>query len=136
MTLLDITLKEIGPGDLRLEEDVPLLGQVQTALLVVGVVAVPPCLDGSGDSVKDAPTLQAPYMLAEDGTLGILVLHVEGVAAPCILRLGSNRVKQRAGRRAGEAVAVFPHEVDHIRSHAAQHLLVVLCKTTGGKCGS
>ena len=40
-------------------------------------------------------------MLAEDGTLGILVLHVEGVAAPCILRLGSNRVKQRAGRRAG-----------------------------------
>ena len=46
MTLLDITLKEIGPGDLRLEEDVPLLGQVQTALLVVGVVAVPPCLDG------------------------------------------------------------------------------------------
>ena len=75
-------------------------------------------------------------MLAEDGTLGILVLHVEGVAAPCILRLGSNRVKQRAGRRAGEAVAVFPHEVDHIRSHAAQHLLVVLCKTTGGKCGS
>ena len=75
-------------------------------------------------------------MLAEDGTLGILVLHVEGVAAPCILRLGSNRVKQRAGRRAGEAVAIFPHEVDHIRSHAAQHLLVVLCKTTGGKCGS
>ena len=39
-------------------------------------------------------------MLAEDGTLGILVLHVEGVAAPCMLRLGSNRVKQRAGRRA------------------------------------
>ena len=132
MTVLDITLTEIGPGDLRLEEDVPLLGQAQTALLVVGVVAVPPCLDAG----KDARPLQAPYMLAEDGTLGILVLHVEGVAAPCILRLGSNRVKQRAGRRAGEAVAVFPHEVDHIRSHAAQHLLVVLCKTTGGKCGS
>ena len=81
MTLLDITLKEIGPGDLRLEEDVPLLGQVQTALLVVGVVAVPPCLDAG----KDVRPLQAPYMLAEDGTLGILVLHVlhvEGVAAP------------------------------------------------------
>ena len=46
MTLLDITLKEIGPGDLRLEEDVPLLEQAQTALLVVGVVAVPPCLEG------------------------------------------------------------------------------------------
>ena len=129
-------MTEIGPGDLRLEEDVPLLGQAQTALLVVGVVAVPPCLDGPGDSVKDARPLQAPYMLAEDGTLGILVLHVEGVAAPCILRLGSNRVKQRAGRRAGEAVAVFPHEVDHIRSHAAQHLLVVLCKNTGRTCGS
>ena len=41
MTVLDITLTEIGPGDLRLEEDVPLLGQAQTALLVVGVVAVP-----------------------------------------------------------------------------------------------
>ena len=80
MTVGDITLKEIGPGDLRLEEDMPLLGQVQTALLVVGVVAVPPCLDGPGDSVKDA--LQAPHMLAEDGTLGILVLHIEGVAAP------------------------------------------------------
>ena len=76
MTVLDITLTEIGPGDLRLEEDVPLLGQAQTALLVVGVVA------GPGDSVKDARPLQAPYMLAEDGTLGILVLHVEGVAAP------------------------------------------------------
>ena len=58
-------------------------------------------------------------MLAEDGTLGILVLHVEGVAAPCKFRLGLNRVKQRAGSRAGEAVAVFPHDVDHIRSHAA-----------------
>ena len=78
MTVLDITLTEIGPGDLRLEEDVPLLGQVQTALLVVGVVAVPPCLD----AVKDVRPLQAPYMLAEDGTLGIPVLHIEGVAAP------------------------------------------------------
>ena len=53
MTVLDIILKEIGPGDLRLEEDVPLLGQAQTTLLVVGVVAFPPCLDGPGDSVKD-----------------------------------------------------------------------------------
>ena len=35
ITLLDITLKEIGPGDLRLEEVVPLLGQAQTVLLVV-----------------------------------------------------------------------------------------------------
>ena len=41
MKVLDITLIEIVPGDLRLEEDVPLLGQAQTALLVVGVVAVP-----------------------------------------------------------------------------------------------
>ena len=32
MTVLDITSTEIGPGDLRLEEDVPLLGQAQTAL--------------------------------------------------------------------------------------------------------
>ena len=55
MTVLDITLTEIGPGNLRLEEDVPLLGQAQTALLVVGVVAVPPCLD----AVKDACPLQA-----------------------------------------------------------------------------
>ena len=46
MKVLDITLIEIGPGDLQLEEDVPLLGQVQTALRVVGVVAIPPCLDG------------------------------------------------------------------------------------------
>ena len=46
MTVLDITLTEIGPGDLRLEEVVPLLGQAQTALLLVRVVAVPPCLDG------------------------------------------------------------------------------------------
>ena len=35
MTVLDITLTEIGPGDLRLEEVVPLLGQAQTVLLVV-----------------------------------------------------------------------------------------------------
>ena len=82
MTVLDITLTEIGPGNLRLEEYVPLLGQAKTTLLVFGVVAVPPCLDGPGDSVKDACPLQAPYMLAEDGTLGILVLHIEGVAAP------------------------------------------------------
>ena len=68
MTLLDITLKEIGPGDLRLEEDVPLLEQAQTALLVVGVVAVPPCLDAG----KDVRPLQAPYMLAEDLKGGLL----------------------------------------------------------------
>ena len=55
MKVLDITLIEIVPGDLRLEEDVPLLEQAQTALLVVGVVAVPPCLD----AVKDARPLQA-----------------------------------------------------------------------------
>ena len=82
MKVLDITLIEIVPGDLRLEEDVPLLEQAQTALLVGGVVAVPPCLDGPGYSVGDARPLQAPYMLAEDGTLGIPVLHIEGVAAP------------------------------------------------------
>ena len=35
MTALNITLTEIGPEGLRLEEDVPLLGQAQTALLVV-----------------------------------------------------------------------------------------------------
>ena len=47
MKVLDIALIEIVPGNLRLEEDVPLLGQAQTALLLVRVVAVPPCLDGS-----------------------------------------------------------------------------------------
>ena len=41
MTVLDIILTEIGSGDLQLEEDVPFLGQAQTVLLVVGVVAVP-----------------------------------------------------------------------------------------------
>ena len=145
-------MNEIVPGDLRLEEDVPLLEQAQTALLVGGVVAVPPCLDGPGDSVGDARPLQAPYMLAEGGTLGILVLHVEGVAPvpvfegrlaePSVGLLGDDgqgrgglllggrhlclvyyawgqavplliRVKKRAGRRAGEAVTVFPH--DHLR---------------------
>ena len=40
----------------------------------------PPCLDGPEDSVWDARLLQALNMLAEGGTLGILVLHVEGVA--------------------------------------------------------
>ena len=102
MTVLDITLTEIGPGDLQLEEDVPLLGQAQMALLVVGVVAVP-----------------------------FLVYYAWGQTVPLLIR-----VKQRAGRRAGEAVAVFPHNVDHIRSRAAQHMIVMLCKTTGGTCGS
>ena len=35
MTVLDITLTEIGSGDLQLEEVVTLLGQAQTVLLVV-----------------------------------------------------------------------------------------------------
>ena len=153
MKVLDITLIEIVPGDLRLEEDVPLLGQAQTALLLVRVVAVPPCLDGPGDSVKDARPLQAPYIcwlrmvplasscsmcsmlkvwLLLSGRHLFLVYYAWGQTVPLLII----RVKQRAGSRAGEAVAVFPHDVDHIRSHAAQHLLVVLCKTTGGKCGS
>ena len=72
-------MTEIGPGNLRLEEDVPLLEQAQTALLVGGVVAVPPCLDGPGDSVGDARPLQAPYILAEGSALGILVVRVKGV---------------------------------------------------------
>ena len=42
MTVLDITLTEIGPGDLRLEEVVPLLGQAQTVLLVVATQGLSP----------------------------------------------------------------------------------------------
>ena len=131
-------------------EDVPLLGQAQTALLVVGVVAVPPCLDGPGDSVKDARPLQAPYIcwlrmvplasscsmlkvwLLPSGRHLFLVYYAWGQTVPLLII----RVKQRAGRRAVEAVAVFPHNVDHIRSRAAQHMIVMLCKTTGGTCGS
>ena len=48
----------------------------------------------------------------------------------------TDQERAEAGRRAGEAVAVFPHNVDHIRSRAAQHMIVMLCKTTGGTCGS
>ena len=135
MTVWYITLKEIGPGDLRLEEDMPLLGQVQTALLVVGVIAVPPCLD----AVKGARPLQAPYMLAEDGTLGILVLHVEGVAAPCIFHLGSNRVKQRAGRRAGRQLQSSLTKSTTFGLTLLSTFLLCFARpltTTEGKCGS
>ena len=44
-------LVECGP--LWLEEDVPFLKQAEAALLVGGVVAVPPCQDGPGDVVGD-----------------------------------------------------------------------------------
>ena len=36
-------------GALGLEQDVPLFKQAESALLIGGVVAVPPCLDGPGD---------------------------------------------------------------------------------------
>ena len=67
-------------GALGLEEDVPLLQQAEAALLVGGVVPVPPGLDGPGDGVGGACPLQGPHMLAEGGALGVLMLEVEGVA--------------------------------------------------------
>ena len=74
-------MNEIVPGDLRLEEDVPLLEQAQTALLVGGVVAVSSRQDGPRDGVGDARPLQVPHMLAEGGAFGFLMLDVVGVAS-------------------------------------------------------